>query len=101
MHRLAQALIVVGLLIALAGETLVILEHEAAVHQELVSGSRDGLRLAPLPLPIWSAVGTGTAICALGVVILVLRPMSGRLRRRLPSSGRLRRDASGPANVRH
>jgi hypothetical protein len=48
-----------------------------------------------------AAIGTGTAICALGVAILLLRPLRGRLRRRLLSSGRLRRDASGPANVRH
>ena len=101
MRRLAQGLIVAGLLIALAGENLVILDHEAGVQHELASGSRDTLGLAPFPLSIWPAVGTGTAICALGVVILVLRPLGGRLRRRLLSSGRLRRGASGPANVRH
>jgi hypothetical protein len=101
MRRLAQALIVTGLLIALAGETLVILDREAAVHHELASGPRGRLGLAPFPLSIWPAVGIGTAISALGVVILMLRPLRGRLRRRLLSSGRLRRDASGPANVRH
>jgi hypothetical protein len=101
MRRLAQGLIVAGLLIALAGETLVILDREAAVQQELASSPRDTLRLGPLPLSIWSAVGTGTAISALGVVILVLRPLGGRLRRRLISSGRLRRGVSGPANLHH
>jgi hypothetical protein len=101
MRRLAQALIVTGLLIALAGETLVILDREAAVQHERASGPRDRLGLAPFPLSIWPAIGTGTAICALGIAILLLRPLRGRLRRRLLSSGRLRRDASGPANVRH
>jgi len=101
MRRLAQSLIVAGLLTALAGETLVILDREAAVYYELASSPRDTLRLAPLPLSIWSAVGIGTAICALGVIILVLRPLGGRLRRRLISSGRLRRSVSGPANLHH
>ena len=75
-----------GLLTALAGETLVILDRETAVYQELASSPRDPLRIGPLPLSIWSAVGAGTAISASGVVILMLRPFGRRLRRRLISS---------------
>ena len=84
MRRLAHGLIVAGLLTALAGETLVILDRETAVYQELTSSPRDPLRLGPLPLSIWSAVGAGAAISASGVVIL--RPLGRRLRRRLISS---------------
>jgi hypothetical protein len=86
MRRLAHGLIVAGLLTALTGETLVILDRETAVDQELASSPRDPLRLGPFPLSIWSAVGAGTAISASGVVILMLRPLSRRRRRRLISS---------------
>ena len=86
MRRLAHGLIVAGLLTALAGETLVILDRETAIYQELASSPRDPLRLGPLPLSIWSAVGAGAAISASGVVILMLRPLGRRLRRRLISS---------------
>lgn len=86
MRRLAHGLIVAGLLTALAGETLVILDRETAVYQEPTSSPRDPLRLGPLSLSIWSAIGAGAAISASGVVILMLRPLGRRLRRRLISS---------------
>ena len=86
MRRLAHGLIVAGLLTALAGETLVILDRETAVYQELGSSPSIPLRLGPIHLSIWSAVAAGTAICASGVVILMLRPLGRRLRRRLISS---------------
>ena len=82
MRRLAHALIVAGLLTALAGEILVILDREAAIVHQLVSGPGDSLIEVPRSLSLWSAVGIGTAISGAGVVLLVLRSLAARLGRR-------------------
>jgi hypothetical protein len=97
MRRLAQSLVVAGLMIALAGEVMVILDREAGVYQEMASTPSEMLRLAPAPQSMWSAVGTGIAISALGVGCLLLRPMTARLRRRLRAGRRV----SHGANLDH
>jgi hypothetical protein len=86
MRRLAQGLVVAGLLVTVSGEFLVILDREAREYQEMAVAPRDTLHLAQAPLSIWSAIGTGTAISATGLLILALRPLAARLRRRRISS---------------
>ena len=64
MRRLAWGLVITGLLTGLTGELLVILADE-----------QDSLLL-------WQAVGVGTAIAALGLLLLVRQPLYARLFRR-------------------
>ena len=80
MRRLAHALIVIGLLTALSGEVLAVLDHEAGFHGELVLGSG---RLASISVTLWSALGAGAVISGLGVALLFVRSLIGRRRRRL------------------
>jgi hypothetical protein len=65
MRRLAWGLVIAGLLTGFAGELLVIFVDE----------QDDNLLL-------WQAVGIGTAIAALGLLLLVRRPLYARLLRR-------------------
>jgi hypothetical protein len=79
MRRLAHALIVIGLLTALSGEVLAVLDHEAGVHGGLLVGAG---RLPSVSVSIWSALGAGAVISGLGVALLCVRSL-GRRRRRL------------------
>jgi hypothetical protein len=73
MRRLAHGSSWTGLLTALAGETLVILDREAAVPGTDFESTRPAWT-GPLPLSIWSAVGARRRDFRLGVVILMLPP---------------------------
>jgi hypothetical protein len=64
MGRLAWSLIVAGLVIGLAGELLIVIEDEQA------------------PFSFWQAVGVGSSITAVGLLLLVRRPLYARLLRR-------------------
>jgi len=86
MRRLGQGLIIAGLLAALIGEVVAVVDREAVFYQEEVDGgSRAPVRLAPSWLSLWSAMGAGGAISGVGVVILLLRPPRSHRRRRLTS----------------
>ena len=85
MRKLAHGLIVAGLLTALSGEVLVVLDHAAGFHRELILGSG---RLSSISVSIWSALGAGAVISGVGVGLLLLRSQIVRRRRRpLSSSG--------------
>jgi hypothetical protein len=88
---LAHALIVVGLLTALSGEVVAVLDHEAGVHGDLILGSG---RLASVSVSVWSALGAGAVISGVGVALLLVRSLRVRRRRRLVSS---RPGGQGPA----
>ena len=87
MRRLGHGLIVAGLLAALIGEVVTLVDREADVYQEEVAGAvRDSLKLAPSWLSLWSAMGAGGVISGVGVVLLLLRPPRSHRRRRLNPS---------------
>jgi hypothetical protein len=83
MRKLAHGLIVAGLLTALSGEVLAVLDHQAGLPGELILGSG---RLVTVSVSIWSALGAGAVISGVGVGLLLLRSQIGRRRRRLISS---------------
>jgi hypothetical protein len=82
MRRLAWGLVITGLVIGLAGEFLVIAQHEL-LHRELLVAPTDiSVTLAQDNLSLWQAVGIGTAVAAFGLLLLVVRPLYARLFRR-------------------
>jgi len=83
MRKLAHGLIVAGLLTALGGEVLAVLDHEAGYSGELILGSG---RLVTISVSIWSALAAGAVISGVGVGLLLLRSQIVRRRRRFISS---------------
>jgi hypothetical protein len=73
MRRLAWGIVVTGLLTGLAGEFLAIIQSELLYRALPLAPNDEALRLAHADLSIWPAVGLGTAVAAVGLLLLGLR----------------------------